>query len=331
MFDEAFESFCVALLPVEEALCGLVDEQRRAEEDEASRQILGKVTRALREAFLHLPTEEYGWLATKTREPRRSSPGEQGGAIGDGVESSTNPGESGSGQTSLATAGEPPSEEDASFGEYIPEALEKEDAQKDFFDFPGPLYKLMISPASSVINVGERKKLKAVARDKSGRMIDAGLTYEWRVWEGVGAIEGIDAAYAEYIAPDEPCIATVELRVRQDETLVVANALVTVTAELIHRSGGGAGASRRGLPGYTYKKAPGELWRSRYDTEKSIIVVNNAHADFIYASRQGMTKIRYIARLFAKELVLANFPEATKEELLERLVELTLYTEENLR
>ena len=44
-----------------------------------------------------------------------------------------------------------------------------------------------------------------------------------------------------------------------------------------------------------------------------------------------MTKLRYIMRLFAKELVLANFPEADRDELLERMVELTLYTEENLR
>lgn len=44
-----------------------------------------------------------------------------------------------------------------------------------------------------------------------------------------------------------------------------------------------------------------------------------------------MTKVRYIARLFAKELVPANFPEADREELLERRVELTLYTEENLK
>ena len=55
VLDEAYESFCIALDPVEETLLGLLDEQRRAEEEEASRQILGKVTRALREAFLHLP------------------------------------------------------------------------------------------------------------------------------------------------------------------------------------------------------------------------------------------------------------------------------------
>jgi hypothetical protein len=330
VLDDAYESFCVALQPVEETLLGLLDEQRRAEEEEASRQILGRVTRALREAFLHLPTEEYGWLAAKTRETRRPAPDGSDGR-GSGLGSSLVPGEAGPGQAGIAAESEPAFGEQASFGAYIPEPMEPVEAQKSFFDFPGPLHKLMISPASSVIGVGERKKLKAVARDRSGRSIDSGLEYEWHVWDGSGTIEGIDAAYAEYIAPEEPCVATVELRVRQGEMLVVANALVTVTAELIQRSSGGVGASRRGLPGYTYRKAPGELWRSRYDAENSIIVINNAHADFIYASRQSMTKIRYIARLFAKELVLANFPEATKEELLERMVELTLYTEENLK
>lgn len=62
-----------------------------------------------------------------------------------------------------------------------------------------------------------------------------------------------------------------------------------------------------------------------------MIVINNAHADFIFASRQPTTKIRYIAHLFVKELVLSNFPETDKGDLLERIVELTLYVEENLK
>jgi len=329
VFDEAYDSFRVALQPVEEVLLGLLDERRRAEEEEASRQILGKVTRALREAFLHLPSEDYGWLSAKTREARRPSAEGPGGA-GPRPGSALVAGESAPGYTAVG-AEEGAQGEDASFGDYIPEPLEGADAQRSFFDFPGPLNKLVVSPASSVIGVGESKRLKAVARDRAGRAIDAGLEFEWRVLEGGGSLEGIDSAYAEYRASEEPCVATVELRVRQGETLLVANALVTVTAELIHRPAGGVGVSRRGLPGYTYRKAPGELWRSRYDTENSIIVINNAHADFIYASRQAMTKVRYIARLFAKELVLANFPGFDSRELLERVIELSLYAEENLR
>ena len=39
----------------------------------------------------------------------------------------------------------------------------------------------------------------------------------------------------------------------------------------------------------------------------------------------------YISRLFAKELVVKNFAGSPPGELLERLIELSLYTEENLK
>ncbi|MDQ2916022.1 MAG: hypothetical protein M3R40_02490 [Pseudomonadota bacterium] len=42
-----------------------------------------------------------------------------------------------------------------------------------------------------------------------------------------------------------------------------------------------------------------------------------------------MLKLRYICRLFAKELVLKNFIGIPKEQLLERLLELTLYRGES--
>ena len=326
VLDEAYDSFCVALEPVEAVLTELLEEQRRAEEEEASRQILNRVTRAFREAFLHLPSEEYGWLAARTREPRKPGAGPGNGG------SRAAPGEEGSAGTASAedAATENPYDRDATFGEDMTDASGKQDIQKSFFDFAGPLHKLTISPSSSVIGVGDTRKLRAVARDRAGRIVDSDISYEWRILGGNGTLSGTDSVYAEYTAPEEPCVVTVELRARQGETLLAANALITVTAELIQRPVG-VSSSRRGLPGYTYRKAPGELWRSKYDPNSSVIVINNAHADFIYASRQTMTKLRYIARLFAKELVLANFPESTKEELLERMVELTLYTEENLK
>ena len=73
------------------------------------------------------------------------------------------------------------------------------------------------------------------------------------------------------------------------------------------------------------------MWRSRFDGERNLIVINNGHRDFVYAARTRMLKLRYICRLFAKELVLKNFGGIAQDELLERLLELTLYTEENLR
>jgi hypothetical protein len=89
-------------------------------------------------------------------------------------------------------------------------------------------------------------------------------------------------------------------------------------------------APRPGLPGYTLESAPGESWRSRYDSSTNVIVINNGHRDFVYAARNKSLKLRYLVRLYAKELVLKNFVGLPSEQLLERMVELSLRTEENL-
>ena len=89
--------------------------------------------------------------------------------------------------------------------------------------------------------------------------------------------------------------------------------------------------TRQGIPSYTFQKAPGELWRSRFDGDKNIVVINNGRRDFVFASRSKALKLRYICRLFAKELVVKIFAGAPDGELLERLIELTVYSEENLK
>ena len=61
------------------------------------------------------------------------------------------------------------------------------------------------------------------------------------------------------------------------------------------------------------------------------IVINSGHRDFVYASQSRASQLRYIARLFVKELVLANFPGASPQELLDRVLELMLYMESNLK
>jgi hypothetical protein len=60
VFDDALASLIDSLRPVEEKLLEIIAAQRRAEEEEASRSIFRKVSRALKEAFMMLPREEYG-------------------------------------------------------------------------------------------------------------------------------------------------------------------------------------------------------------------------------------------------------------------------------
>lgn len=60
--DEFFNDFCRAMAPVEHRLEQIIQEQRKAEEERSSRQILRSVQKALKEAFLRLPQEEYDWF-----------------------------------------------------------------------------------------------------------------------------------------------------------------------------------------------------------------------------------------------------------------------------
>ncbi len=346
VLDDAYESFIQSLMGIEAPLGEAIDELKKAQEEEASKSVFQKLSKAFREAFLFLPQEDYGWLAAQARNPARAgkaagaSDGLAANSHGPGA-NSHGPGEGaqGLGEDGLASANpglevsgfaEDGAEQGPMDGLAISDAENPSpEAQLRFFEHSGPLYSILASPASSVIGLGCEKRLKAVARDRARRAIEAGVEYQWSISDGSGELSGTDGQFVTFKAGLEPGISVIRLWAREGEEARAADAIITVTAELIPRGGSGIG-SKKGLPGYTFQRAPGELWRSRYDMDREIIIVNSAHADFIYASRQQASKLRYIMRLYAKELVLANFPEADKSELLERMVELVLYTEDKL-
>jgi hypothetical protein len=298
--DAALEALAAALAPVEARLVELIEERRRAEEERSSRDTLRAIQRAFREAMLALPPEDYDWFDVRARKQ---------GAGGNGAE-------------------EPATDETGADGVAI--AGEAAPAQRQFFEFAGPLHSVRIAPASCTVAVGAARTLRAVARDASRRHIAEGVEYAWRIVEGGGALENPAAEYAAYRAPEEPALVRLAVTARQGETACEAEALVTVTDSLLPEARGREAAGH-GLPGYTLEHAPGKLWRSRYDAQANVIVVNSGHRDYAFAARAKALKLRYLVRLYAKEMVRKNFPGLRGEELLDRLIELSLYTEEHLR
>ncbi len=306
--DAQFEAFITALEPVAARLGELIGEQKRAEEDQASREILKSIQKAFHEALLTLPAEEYDWFEVRAKAlgGSRTRPGAEGFALtGDAAE-------------------EP---------EIEPSGKERAGTQRQFFEFAGPLFSVRVSPASCVVPVSQTRALRAMARDRSRHQVEEGVTFAWEIVDGAGTLENADGEIATFHAPSEPGLMRVRVTARQGDVTCSGEAMLTVTASLLDETTAPkeATASRQGLPGYTFQHAPGELWRSRYDAEQNVIVINNGHRDFVYAARARALKLRYIARLFAKELVLKNFPGYSPDQLLERLIELALYTEENLR
>jgi len=303
--DASYAAFCDALHQLERKLVEIIEEQRRAEEEQASRELLRTIQRAFREALLALPAEEYDWFDIQVRAARPA------------------PGVSESNQ-----AGAPSNGGDGTFSGAA-EPGRNEDKQRQFFEFAGPLFSVTISPASSVLRVGATRELRALPRDRSRRRVEQDLEFHWQILEGTGALEGVHNQAAMFHASDEPGLARVKVTVSQRDVVCEAEALITLTHEILAQIGASS-VSSQGLPGYTFERAPGESWRSRFDAVRHVIVVNNGHRDFVYASRNKSLKLRYLVRLYAKELVLRNFVGLPADQLLARMVELSLRTEEHL-
>ncbi len=299
--DDALALLAAELRPSEERLVQIIEEQRRAEDEQASREVLRSIQRALKEAIMTLPAEEYDWFNVRQETKRTGA--------------------------DVAREG---SDEPLVLNDKTVTAEDAVSEQKQFFEYPGPLFSLKISPASSVVAVNGMKSLRAIPRDRAQRLVEENLVFKWQIIEGEGRLENEAGEIATFRAPAEPGLTRIQLTVKQNEITCEAEALVTVTETLIpvpkERE-----QKKEGIPAYTFQRAPGELWRSRHDETKNVIVVNSGHRDFVYAARNRALKLRYICRLYAKELVLRNFVGVAAEQLLERLIELSLYTEENLK
>ncbi len=304
--DDAYQRLSNDLLPVEAELLRILEEQRRAEEDQTSREVLRSIQKALKEALLALPAEEYDWFDLHESGSKKSRAHK----------------ETANGSEAMADAEETPAEQ--------LEPLAEESPQRQFFDFPGPLFSIRISPASSVVPVAGSKNLRAIARDRANRVVEDGLRFEWTILEGDGQFDNSTGEIATFRASAEPGLCRVRLTAKQGEIECSAEALVTVTQSLLPEFPAKE-VLKQGIPSYTFQKAPGELWRSRYQADQNVVVINNGHRDFVFASRSRTLKLRYIGRLFAKELVVKNFAGLPPGELLERLIELSLYTEEHLK
>ena len=311
--DEALSRLAEELTAVEAQLNSIIDEQQRAEEEQASKDVLRSIQKALKEALLVLPAEEYDWFNVRDGGDHRLRPGPQ-----TQDEDSASPAAD---QSSFVR----PDDGDQDDGDGV-----SGERQREFFECAGPLFSVRIAPASSVLSVGGTRTFRAVSRDKSRRVVESNLTHLWSITEGEGRLETEGGEIVTFHAPAEPGLTKLRLAVSQGDIRCEAEALITVTESILPQTKS-PGAGRQGIPGYTYQKAPGELWRSRYDAEQNVVVINNGHRDFVYASRNKALKIRFITRLFSKELVLRNFVGAAADQLLERLIELTLYTEENLK
>jgi hypothetical protein len=167
-------------------------------------------------------------------------------------------------------------------------------------------------------------RLLARAADAQGTPIPKGVAFAWRLAAGAASLEAEDAACG--VTADTGGVVTVEVTATQGNV----EATDRVDVSFIEGAGDDTGPSQRGLPSYRLEAEHGQPWRSRYEARKNEIVINSAHRDFLASRGSPAKHRRYIGKLYAKEVVLSNFPHETPAQALERLVEITLRTEDSL-
>jgi hypothetical protein len=187
---------------------------------------------------------------------------------------------------------------------------------------PGPLAAVSISPARVVVEAGSEKAVRAQASDAAGRRIQEGVELAWEVLGSVGKLRS-DSGRTVLEAADSPGEGTLSVLAREPATGGVASAAAAVEiVDSLPSSG------NEGIPEPELVDAPGASWRSRLLEGRW--QVNSGHADYRASSSRPATKLRYLALLFAKEIVLRSSQDPRLEEPLEQMVEVTAYADRSL-
>lgn len=188
----------------------------------------------------------------------------------------------------------------------------------------GPLESLEIVPGATRVERLGRRILRAVARDAAGARLRSGVEIEWSADGALGRLESPAGRSTVFEAGPETGVATISAKAREGERSAVASATVEITEAAAESD-----SNRAGIPEPIFVDDPASPWRSRVRSER-VWEVNSGHPDYRAAAETPRRKLRYLAALLAKEVVLHSFPSPQLGPTLERMVEVLTITERRL-
>lgn len=311
--DAAASAFVRAVRAVEPLLAEALErlEQRRAVE--LDRKLLRDLQRAFRGFFRQQP--RYTLLPVASDGAAEGPGAGPGAATGESVPpASAAPPPPGEPSDELSAEGEEPEEATAGTPETAEIPFE-----------PGPLVDVSITPAPVRLYPGAGRRVRARGLDERGRPARGPVTYHWRVaGEGITLSDVVDGEPAATVrAGGESGVGRLE---------VVASAVdgrrAAAAAEVVVRDDPGPGRSHEGIPEPELVDFPGAAWRSRMLGQRW--QVNSAHPEYRAIRHSPTLKLRYLALLFAKEVVLRSSQDPRLEAPLEQLVEIASFADRNL-
>jgi len=292
--DEAAGLFSQALRDAERTVSALLESFERRRAQELDREMVRDLQRLFRDFFRHRP--RYAALPVEERDEAEAA----------GIEAN---------QGMPAPAPEP----------LPPEPLPEPElaAPEPFLFPPGPLAEVRILPSLLRLECGGERKARAVAVDAAGRPVEAVLAYAWRLTGGVGALASEDDASPAVTvrAGERPGKGSLAVVCRSGSVEARDEARVEVVEQL-------ATGRDEGIPEPELLDLPGAPWRSRVADGRW--QVNSGHPEYRAIADRPQLKLRYLALLFAKEVVLRSSGDPRFEAPLEQLVEVAAYADRRL-
>lgn len=294
VLDEAAGAFAQALRALEPVVDAALEKLARERQAEVDKGLVRDLQRAFRDFYRQQP--RYALLPVHGPEEPSEGPEAQGG---EGV-----------------AAPEPES------------ATEKPEPQSALPDVdllpPGPLTSIRLTPSPFRVECGGSRRARAQALDDAARPIPSGVVYEWSLAGPVGRLADAErhANTVRLEAPDTPGTGTLAVRAYREGRQASAELAVEVLEEL------GAARSDEGIPKPEFVHHPGARWRSRVVDGRW--QVNSGHREYRAIADRPALKLRYLAMLFAKEVVVRSHSDPRLDEPLEQLVEVAAYADRNV-
>ncbi|MFQ5719856.1 MAG: ATP-binding protein [Acidobacteriota bacterium] len=299
LVDAAAIDFANALRSMEPTLLGILEALEQSHAREVDRNIIRDLQRAFRDFYRHQP--RYALLPVRPY-PDLADRGAGPDAAADSA-ARKNPG-------AEATVTDTPPAKATQVAALLP---------------PGPLAAVRVRPAALRIQCSATRRVTATGLDAVDRVVETAVDFAWEVVGLVGSLSRAEkpaAGQIEFDAAAAPADGALIVRARQGEHTATAEIPVAVVEEIPSRR------SNEGIPEPHLVQHAGAAWRSRM--RDGIWEVNSAHREYDAVAGRPALKLRYLALLFAKEVVLRSSQDPRLEKPLEQLVEVAAYADRNL-
>jgi len=291
--DEAAGAFTQALIGLEPVLDGVLESLERRRAEELDRTLIRDLQRAFRD--FHRQRPRYAMLPVQTER------GQQGCAAGGDPGS---PGESAAPEQPLTPL--PP----APPADLLP---------------AGPLASVRLTPSTLRVECGGARRARAEALDATGRSVEDPLEFSWHLTGAVGTLVDVAGASGRTVlltAANRPAEGRLAVTACSGDRRASAEAAVEVLEEIPSRG------ADEGIPEPELVDHPGAAWRSRMLEGRW--QVNIGHGEYRAIADRPALKLRYLAMLFAKEIVLRSSQDPRLEKPLEQFVEVAAYADRSL-